>query len=46
LAKWIGMPKSDIEIVSGATSRLKTVLLRRDPDTLAATLDRLRAAFA
>jgi uncharacterized protein (TIGR00251 family) len=46
LAKWVGVPKSDIEIVSGATARLKTVLLRGNPAELAVRLDGLCAAFA
>jgi uncharacterized protein (TIGR00251 family) len=45
LAKWAGVPKSDIGIVAGTASRLKTVLLRGDPEKLTVKLDGLCAAF-
>jgi len=46
VAKWAGVPKSDIEIVAGTTSRLKTVLLRGNREKLATRLDGLCAVFA
>jgi uncharacterized protein YggU (UPF0235/DUF167 family) len=42
LAKWLGIPKSQCEVVSGGKSRLKQVLARGDPRLLA---ERLRAGI-
>ena len=39
LAKAWGLPKSDLEIVSGARERTKTLLVRGDPAGLAARLE-------
>lgn len=38
MAKWIGIPRSRVSLVSGATARLKTIALAGDPDMLAAML--------
>ena len=34
LAKWIGVPRRDVSIVSGATSRGKIMLVRGDTEEL------------
>jgi uncharacterized protein YggU (UPF0235/DUF167 family) len=44
LAKWLGVPKSKIEVISGATMRLKTVLVGGDPQALAQRCQTLVAA--
>jgi hypothetical protein len=31
LAKWLGVPKTTVEVVGGATLRLKTVMIDGDP---------------
>lgn len=41
LAKALGIPKSDIALTSGETSRLKTLRLSGDPAALAAAIDAL-----
>jgi uncharacterized protein (TIGR00251 family) len=41
LAKWIGVPRGGISILSGATSRSKIVLVRGDAKELAEKLRRL-----
>lgn len=38
LAKWLGIPKSQCEVVSGGKSRLKQVLARGDASALAGRL--------
>lgn len=38
LSKWLSIPKSRIEIVSGAGSRLKQVLLEGDPEVILETV--------
>ena len=40
LATWLGLPKASISIVSGATSRLKTVRLAGEPGSLAHAVER------
>ena len=40
LAKRLKLPKSAIEIASGATDRRKTLLIDGDPDLLAQLIDR------
>jgi uncharacterized protein len=44
LAKWLGVPKSKIEVIAGATMRLKTVLIGGDPVQLAQRCQTLVAA--
>lgn len=44
LASWLGVPKSKIEVISGATMRLKTVLVGGDPQALAQRCQTLVAA--
>lgn len=41
LAKTLGIPKSTITLVAGETARLKTLRLAGDPESLAATLEKL-----
>jgi uncharacterized protein YggU (UPF0235/DUF167 family) len=43
LASVLGLPRSDVNIVSGSTSRLKTVRLDGDPEKLRAVLDAIAA---
>ncbi len=43
LAKALGVGKTQIEVVAGTTARLKTVMIRGDAATLAATLNKLVA---
>ena len=38
IAKWIGLPKSHVKVVTGSKSRLKTVALEGDHNDLAARL--------
>ncbi|WP_163265315.1 DUF167 family protein [Chelativorans alearense] len=38
LAKWLGMPTRDVSLVTGATSRLKTLYIAGDPQALAQRL--------
>ncbi len=35
IASWLGVAKSDVGLVGGARSRLKTILVSGDPDELA-----------
>lgn len=44
LATWLGVPKSKIEVISGATMRLKTVLVGGDPQALVQRCQTLVAA--
>jgi uncharacterized protein (TIGR00251 family) len=44
LAKWIGVPRRDVSILSGATSRAKIVLVRGDTNELAERLRGLLSA--
>lgn len=44
MAKWIGIPKSRVSLVSGGTSRLKTIALAGDAGALAAMLERKTGA--
>jgi uncharacterized protein (TIGR00251 family) len=44
LAKWLGVPKSRVDIVSGETMRLKTIRIGGDPQALAARCAELVAA--
>ena len=39
IAKWLGIPKSQCEVVSGSKSRMKHVLARGDAGLLAARLN-------
>ncbi len=41
VAKTLGTPVSAISVAAGSTSRLKTLRVTGDPDTLAATVERL-----
>lgn len=41
VAKWIGVPRGDVSILSGATSRSKIVLVRGDTKELAEKMRRL-----
>ncbi len=41
LAKTLGVGKTQIEVAAGMTARLKTVMIRGDAATLAATLKKL-----
>ena len=43
LAKWLGEPKSNAELLSGGKSRLKQILIRGDAATL---MDKLAARIA
>lgn len=43
LAKWLGVPKTTVEVVGGATIRLKTVMIDGDPVQL---LHRCQARLA
>ena len=44
LAKALGVPKANVKILSGATSRLKQVAVDGDPKSLGDSLRRLTAA--
>jgi uncharacterized protein (TIGR00251 family) len=46
LAKTLGVPKRQVRILSGVTSRLKQVAVDGDPRQLGATLEALMAAKA
>ena len=46
LASALGCPPSAVALTSGATSRLKTLAVRGDPDRLAARIDTLCAEEA
>lgn len=40
VAKWLGVPKSSVELVSGGKSRIKTLALSEpDPQSLTARLE-------
>ncbi len=43
LAKSLGLPKSAFSIVSGQTSRLKTIAIAGEPEQIAARLEKLLA---
>ncbi|WP_245415867.1 MULTISPECIES: DUF167 family protein [Mesorhizobium] len=38
VAEWLGVPKRTVSIVSGSTSRLKTVMVNGDPRDLSARI--------
>ncbi len=45
LAKWLGLPKSSVELVAGGKSRVKTLAVRGDPADLEKALaERLSAS--
>jgi uncharacterized protein YggU (UPF0235/DUF167 family) len=44
LAQWLGVPKSKVDVVSGATMRMKTIRVEGDPAALAARCAALVAA--
>jgi uncharacterized protein YggU (UPF0235/DUF167 family) len=44
LAKALGVPKRDVRVLSGTTSRLKQIAVDGDPTRLGETLRRLTAA--
>lgn len=44
LARWLGVPKSSLELASGGKSRNKSVLLGGDPAVLASRLEACLAA--
>ena len=41
VAKWLGVPRTTVQLVKGSKSRLKTISITGDPEELAARLNTL-----
>ena len=39
IANWLGMPRRNVKLIAGGTSRLKTVRISGDPVRIAADID-------